>query len=161
MVPPELYPPVPYAAGWLVSGIIAVILIVGLVGSTWWYTRPRPLPPPPPPPPPPHIDIQALGQRTADEIEQIRQASRRGAISSREAHQQISRLVRGFVTTASRIPVSHMTLSDLRDHVNAHAGLPGLADFVANIYPPNFAPDEAGPVDPAAQAAQQLVMTWR
>ena len=61
------------------------------------------------------------------------------------------------MTEAGGVPARTMALADLRA-----AGQPRLADAVALMYPPEFAPTEAEPGELRAtlDRARELVATW-
>ena len=82
-----------------------------------------------------------------------------GRLSAREGHQRLSAIVRTFAARRTGLPVEAMTLQDLRSLED----LPGLAELVGELYPPEF----AGREDLAAAAftrsvahAREVVRTW-
>ncbi|WP_347107641.1 hypothetical protein AAHB33_11450 [Paenarthrobacter sp. S56] len=78
-----------------------------------------------------------------------------GRIAEREAHQQLSFLVRGFAASVTGRPVTSMTLQEL-----AKEGLDPFTSGIALIYPSEFAPRPAGTIKDSAAAARQAVEAW-
>ena len=146
----DLQPPVGYDDRWLLLAVASVLVVAAYYLLAWWLTRPRREPRAKRPAAPREQSLAAL-----DRIE--RSVADR-AISAREAHQQISRVVRQFVTAASGLPAETMTLTSLR-----RGGPEQLAELVAVLYPPEFGPgDEPArrELGTALAQARELVTTW-
>lgn len=155
MAPPEdLYPPVTHGGVWpaLAIGSLALVALwwVGLcwrsrrrrhAASEWAPLRGRAL--------------AARRDEALAAIDAVVGAHERGEISSRDAFQQLSPLVRRFVFDVAGVPAHTMTLDELaRDH-------PGLlADVVAMLYPGEFAAVVDGDVASGARRARKVMMTW-
>lgn len=79
-----------------------------------------------------------------------------GEISLREAHQRISEIVRSYVSAVGTVDARVLDLEQLRV-----TGPEGVADLVALVYPPEFAPgDEGSPAErlvPAMAKARAVV----
>jgi hypothetical protein len=147
----ELRPPAAYDDRWL---WLAVLVLVG-VGLYYvvvlWVTRDRT----------PRRRATSAPAGLSDvtaRLDDIAAAVAAGSISTREGHQQISEVVRGHVASVSDLPASTMTLADLEQ------AAPGpLADLVALVYPPVFAPGEATTrerFDEALRRAHEVVAWW-
>jgi hypothetical protein len=95
--------------------------------------------------------------RRLQELDRIDQYVRAGQMPLREGFQRLSATVRGFVGEVSDVPARTMTLEELR--ASPH---PRVAEAIAALYPPEFAPGEATLDDFARslQAAKELVRTW-
>ena len=149
----ELTGPVGYSALWGWLALAAVLVVVAwYAGVTWWARarrrpaadRPAPLP-----------DVR---QRHLAELDRIERDVPDGRMSARAGHQRTSLTVRSFVAEAGGVPAHTMALADLRA-----AGQPRLADAVALMYPPAFAPAEAEPAGSCGATldrARELVATW-
>ena len=82
-------------------------------------------------------------------------ASTAGTLSPRDAHIELSGILRELAFYTTRFDARKMTLTDLR-----RAGLTRLADTIASFYPVNFAPAEAIEAQPAIDAARMAVSQW-
>jgi len=80
-----------------------------------------------------------------------------GTIPVRRGYLELSAAVRGFVEEVAPVPARSMTLEELRD-----SGEPRVADAIAEMYPGEFAPEDAGPDDfrQVVQQARELVVSW-
>jgi hypothetical protein len=95
--------------------------------------------------------------RRLQELDRIDQYVRAGQLPLREGFQRMSATVRAFVGEVSDVPARTMTLEELR--ASPH---PRVAEAIAAMYPPEFAPGEASLDDFARSlhAARELVRTW-
>lgn len=95
--------------------------------------------------------------RRLQELDRIDQAVRAGRMPLRTGFQQMSAQVRTFVGEVSDVPARSMTLEELR--ASPH---PRVAEAIALMYPPEFAPGEASLDDfgRSLQQARELVRTW-
>ena len=150
------FPPVQYAPVWGLLAAVIILAVVLFYAAVLWFTRAREraeaapadigwLP----------VDTEELRVKYADQIDRIAVDHRRGALTGRAAHQQLSLLLRFFAFEADGVRAPNMTLSDLR----ASAQLP-LADAVARFYPGAFAADEPRSVEEAVDTARQVVRSW-
>lgn len=151
----EFAEPVAYGGHWLWLALAAVLLAVAWYLGVWLWSIPRK----PKPAPQRTVNLPDLRTRHLAELDRIEAGVRTGELPERDAYQQMSTLVRSFVSGVSGIPTETMTLSDLRA-----AGLPRLPETVELMYPPEFSPD---PVDDPEQRltttlsrARELVSTW-
>ncbi|MGF6831933.1 hypothetical protein QF015_000082 [Paenarthrobacter sp. TE4293] len=145
------YAPLQYQPHWYWLGLG----IVGIVGA--WYawmlwparkkrTAERQVP---------MTDLETLRSACLAAINTTAEDADAGRMAVRDAHQRLSFLVREFAGTATGLPVTSMTLADLRSQ-----GLDGLARGIAQIYPGEFAAVPVHPVRQSAEAARQVVTGW-
>ncbi|MBS43916.1 MAG: hypothetical protein CMH83_12295 [Nocardioides sp.] len=93
-----------------------------------------------------------------DRLAEVERAVASGTISAREGHQQVSETARSYAAAVAGLPAPRMTLADLR-----REGPADLADLVALVYPPEFAPEEQPGRDgfpEAVRRARELVERW-
>lgn len=161
-VPREFQDPVSHSGWWLVLALVALALVAAYYLVVTVLTRPPRLalePEPVADAPRPDVQGDALAQ-----IERIAHAVNTGEISARTGHQRISRTVRGYVAQVSRLPADRMILADLRAAIRHERRAAGLAEAVAVMYPPAFAPDEEGQAadrfPDAVRRAREVVTTW-
>lgn len=145
------YAPLQYQAQWMWLGILLLVLVAGWYG---WLFRPRRAPGPagqtggqP--------DLEALRSSCLDAIEATARDADAGRVPVRDAHQRLSFLVREFAGAATALPVTSMTLAELR-----RQGLHGLADGIAEIYPSEFSAQPIQSVSHSADIARQVVQAW-
>ena len=150
----EFAGPVGYSAVWGWLALAAVLVVVAWYAGVAWWARPRRRPAGERPAPLPDVR-----QRHLAELDRIEQDVHAGRITARAGYQRTSLTVRTFVTEAGGVPARTMTLTDLRA-----ADQPRLADAVALMYPPEFAPAEAqssdGHLRDTLGRARELVATW-
>lgn len=158
--PAEFHDPVAYYDRWLWLALIALLVVIAYYVVVLVATRaPRTQPaeherwqPPPEP-----VNQQ---HRHLAEIDRIEHQVRCGNIDLRDAHQQLSEVVRSYVDTVTPLPATTMSLADLK------TAAPGeLARAIEIMYPPEFAPDDEGQAserfDAAVHHSRRLVATWR
>jgi hypothetical protein len=148
----DLQPPVGYDDRWPLVAAVAVLVVVTYYALAWWLTRP-------PRPRRTRTSPDERRQLCLAALDRIEAAAASGDVAPREAHQQISHVVREFVTATSGQPAATMTLTALRD-----CGPAPLAELVAELYPPEFGPDDDEArrrLAPALARARELVSTWR
>ena len=88
-------------------------------------------------------------------IAAVEQDARSGAISVREAHLQLSAIVREFAWDMTRIDARTMTLTELRA-----TGFAPIADAVAQFYPIAFQEQELTELGGVADVARGAVASW-
>lgn len=145
----ELQPPVGYDGRWLLLMMVSLLVVVAYYTAVLRWGRPRP----------------ARGSRRPAprgaclaRLDQIERAVAAGQIDHREGHRRVSETVREFVADATGLPVRSMTLADLRREGPQH-----LAEVIALVYPPEFAPGDELPrqrLAPVLARARALVTTW-
>jgi hypothetical protein len=150
----ELVEPVSYSP-WLVVLVVALPLVVlaWYVGVAVWFSDPGGLSLPR------RVRLSAARRRHLGRLEQLRRAVEEGRVPVRDAHQEISAVVRSFVTETGAVDARSMSLEQLRE-----AELPRVAELVSLVYPPAFAPGEQGQPQerfgPALREAKGIVREW-
>ncbi|MEZ5189932.1 MAG: hypothetical protein R2717_02925 [Schumannella sp.] len=154
----DFFPPLGYDGWWwLVLPLFVALLVLWLLlskrfaGMRGWRrrgsgapVRPKVLPLP--------VDVRRRALQRIAEVE--RQVAAR-ELTPREAHIELSEILRELAFYTTRFDARTMTLTDLR-----RAGLTRLADTLAGFYPVNFAPREAVEAQPAIDAARTAVTQW-
>lgn len=100
-------------------------------------------------------EVETLRSRCLAAIEDTAADADAGRVPEREAHQRLSFLVREFAGAATGLPVTSMTLDELRGE-----GLDTLAEGIAGIYPSEFSARHVQPVRHSADIARQVVHAW-
>lgn len=147
----DLQPPVGYDDRWVLLAVAAVLVVAAYYAAAWWVTRPRT-------PRPSRRDPQAARADCLATLDRIERAAASHELAPRDAHQQVSQVVRGFVSASGGERVATMTLGELR-----REGPERLADLVAVLYPPEFGPDEDEArrrLGASLARARELVSTW-
>lgn len=150
-----LYPPAQYGAGWLLLVLAIVIAIVGIAAIVHLLTRPRRLASQP------QIDPAAIVAQLRTEylaaIDDVERRAQSGELDARQAHAELSRLMRAFVNEHSGLEAPVMTLKDLVA-LGVH---PALLDALDRFTYPSVFRREA-PLEPAlgAKAARLVVELW-
>ena len=154
MLVADIVPPMLYFWLWPVLGVVAVLLIVA-----WFvlvpllsrvFTRPRPVKVVERPRP------AARGYAgTMSAIDEVERAALAEEISIREAHLQLSELVRSYASEGRVYDARTMTLTELRDH-----GMTIVAEAVAQFYPIAFQEEELTELGAAPQIAREAVRAW-
>lgn len=150
LVAGDLQPPVGYDDRWVLLAGASVLAVAGYYALAWWWTRPRRAPRP--------SRDRGSRERCLTALATIERSAAAQEVSAREAHQQVSRVVRDFVTATTGPRAETMTLAALR----REAPEP-LAELVAALYPPEFGPGEARAAHDLATSlarARELVTTW-
>lgn len=146
------YQPIPL---WIALGLIFLTVII--VGEIFWLTRRKPqkvlstLPPAPVV----IVDTTKLKQKYLAEIERVEQSYNAHKLKARFVHQELSRLLKLFVSEAAGAPVQTMTLSDLKR--TRHTT---LVPAIELFYRPEFAEIESGNVTDALSLAKKVVTEW-
>lgn len=153
----EVFGPQSYSPLWLVTGLLALLLVLGWPVLVVWFTRPRPPKPTPPPPPP---DPDQFRAECLARIADIRRRHASGTLADRAAHQELSQTVRAFVADATNLPVDRMTLAEVKQELSNDPRFVNLAGWVEVLYPPQFAPDAQRSVDTSATEAERVVSSW-
>jgi hypothetical protein len=146
------FPPVQYSIWWAVLGVILLALILAWFIVVPLLTRPRPVMS--------DATMRAaqapvIRARYVEAIDAVQLAWQSNAVTSREAHQRLSTLVRAFAHESSGYPASAMTLSELRQ-----LGLPGLSGAIEQFYPAEFGTTGQGSVPAAVSEARRVVVEW-
>lgn len=98
------------------------------------------------------VDVR---RKALSRIADVEQQVAAGTLSPRDAHIELSEILRELAFFTTRFDARKMTLTDLR-----RAGLTRLADTIATFYPVAFAPAEAIEAQPAIDAARMAVSQW-
>lgn len=154
-LPPEFHGPVAYFDRWLWLTLLGLLAVMLYYAAVLWLTR--------------HGAAEKESREQPEgsdprsvhlgAIDRIEQAVRKGEISLRDAHQQLSEVVRGYVALVTPLPARTMSLADFR------AAAPGeLTTAIELMYPPEFAPDDDSGAHErwgvALHHARRLVTTW-
>ncbi|GAA1895830.1 hypothetical protein [Lapillicoccus jejuensis] len=150
------YAPMGYSGVWLVVGLVLLLAVAGWYLLVWARTRPAP-PPPPPPADPPGVHVIRLREGALRRIDEIVRDVQEGRSTPRRAHQELSATVRQFVSDASGVGVTTMTLTELGR--SGQPRLRPLTDTVLALYPGEFGPHD-GSVADAAESARRAVTSW-
>ncbi|WP_354513172.1 hypothetical protein [Paenarthrobacter sp. 4246] len=148
---PGFYAPLQYQPQWLWAGLLIVLVVVGWYA---WIFRPAGRKQPAGQGAP-QQNLDALRSACLTAINATAEDADAGRIPVRDAHQRLSFLVREFAGAATGLPVTSMTLEDLR-----RQGLESLAEGIAGIYPNEFSRVPVHPVGHSAEAARQVVIGW-
>ncbi|WGM18783.1 hypothetical protein QEH68_12015 [Paenarthrobacter sp. OM7] len=145
------YAPLQYQPQWFWAGLLIVVVV-----GAWYAWIFRPIRRRPPAGQgPPQQDLDALRSACLAAINATAEDADAGRIPVRDAHQRLSFLVREFAGAATGLPVTSMTLEDLR-----RQGLEELAEGIAGIYPNEFSRVPIHPVGHSAETARQVVIGW-
>lgn len=147
------YAPLQYGAHWMWLGILLLVLLAAALA--WLFRPARKAPRRTPSRATLPADMSTLRARYLAAIDAVVADAGNGRLPHREAHQQLSLLLRGFAGEARGIPATHMTLAELHAH-----GLGPIAEGVAGMYPAEFAADRPSAVERSAELARQAVRTW-
>ena len=153
----ELREWVDYDPLWLVVGCLLLSAIILWYGFVFSSTRRRShrslatLKPKPYTPP----DLTDLKQKYQQLIDEIEQKYTTKELSSRKAHQQLSRALRMFVVEINGHRVDTLTLRDLEK-----TRYKTLAAAIKQFYIPEFTAVEQGSVTEAAALARKTVAAW-
>lgn len=154
----DFFPPLGYDWWWwLVLPLFVALLVLWILlsrrfaGMAGWrrrgeggYRPPKVLPLP--------VDVR---RKALLRIASVEQRVHTGELSARDAHIELSGILRELAFYTTRFDARKMTLTDLR-----RAGLTRLADTIASFYPVAFAPNEAIEAQPAIDAARTAVSQW-
>lgn len=154
----DFYPPMLYSSLWTVVGLLLLTAIAGWGLLVWWRTRAPRAGRVRPVWNTPEGRLAQLKAEYIARIDEVIRRSIRGELPVRDAHQEISALVRRFVEEAIGVSAPRMTLTDLRA-----SGVPALGpvtDVVGRLYPGEFGVDGAATLEESAQAARAVVASW-
>lgn len=150
---PTFSPPVQFSPLWFALGIGIILLVIGFYVLALVFTRRRRNAPTATDGPPSQF---ALQQGYLGRIDAIAHAHARGTLTPREAHQQLSAVVREYVERSRGLPAPYLTLDELRER-----GLDPLSDTIGALYPGEFGPEPVASVAASADRARWLVSAWR
>lgn len=147
----EFADPVGYSGTWLLVAL-ALVALVALYYAWAWRSGGEV-----------HEPYQRVArgpgprERSLHELQRLEAAVKGGTVPVRTGFQQLSLAVRSFTEDTTGVPARAMTLEELRA-----AADPRVAEAIAEMYPPEFAPETAG-ADEFARSlarARELVSSW-
>jgi len=94
-------------------------------------------------------------QKYSAMINELEQKCREDKITGRQAHQEISKIVRYFVHELTGIKVQNYTLSEIRN-----TNMPKLYSMIEQCYAPEFAPDSTTDIFKTIKKARKVVEEW-
>lgn len=151
------FPPVAYSPLWGVLALGLILLVVAWYVFMFLFSRrgapeTRTVPSAPPAP----VLGPAVRSRYLGFIDDVTRKHDAGEIGYREAHHELSLVVRLFAAEVGGLRAQYMTLEELRA-----AGYDPLTDTVAQLYPGAFSGTEHASVEQAAGEARELVRQWK
>ena len=152
----EFFPPVQYLPWWGLLGFLILVVVVAWYVWVFVSTRASKAHKEPAPERVYRPSPEAVRAHYVNLIAETRASHASGTLDRREAHHQLSLLLRSYVDEREGVRTLHMTLKDLRT-----TPFTPLSDAVARLYPGAFSADYPGTVDQAAAEAQRLVTSWR
>ena len=159
MLDVDPFPPLQYGLQWVLLAIALVVLIVAfyllLPRLVRKLTKPRVVVIPPAPPRR-LTPLQNAQQVAFDRIGAVEAAVAAGTTDVRDAHIELSAILREFATETTGIDARSMTLTELRA-----SGLESLATVVATYYPIAFGVPEHSRLAGAADRAREVLSAWR
>lgn len=160
--PEEFYPPAQYAGLWLWLFLgLVLLLLAGWFTYLWLTPRKAPEPEPERPVEQPQqqlfVPTPTLRDAYIEVFNRIEQDAADGKLSTRQAHIELSRALRQFVSDASGIETPVLTLRQMEQH-----GLsPQLIKAMrGRLYPGAFAANPNLEVPGSAEVARRVVSTW-
>lgn len=103
----------------------------------------------------PTSDLKTLQKEFLERINGVASDAHSGRLPARQAHQELSLVVRMFVQRASGVAAPRMTLAELQEN-----GPPALVTAIARIYPGEFAAYPQDEPAAAAETAREVVRSW-
>ena len=154
---PSLSPLLQYSPLPLVIAGAGIVLVAAWYGLLLWLTRKKPQKVLATLSPAPQIviDPSAVKREYLGRIDLVENAYRSHELKARGVHQQLSVILRWFVSEVAHMPAQTMTLSDLKK-----MKLSPLAPIIESYYAPEFSALEHGNVDEALAAARKVVGEW-
>lgn len=154
----EFFPPVQYLPLWGILGFILLLVIAGWYVFLLVSTRAGRVATPAETGASgvPLRTTETLRTQYLERIELLRRSHESGAVDAREAHHQLSQIVRSYVSEREGQQTMQLTLSDLRA-----TRFTSLTDAVEKLYPGAFGVGAGIGVDRAVEQANRLVSTWR
>jgi len=151
------YSPLQYQPQWLWLGLVLVLLTAAWYA--WILFSGRNKAPAPKSAQAGHStpvpDLETLRAACLNAINATAEDADAGRLPERDAHQRFSYLVREFAGEAAGLPLTSMTLEDLRRHEFTE-----LSAGIASLYPNEFAPRPVHSVRESAEAAARVVLAW-
>ena len=154
MVVFEIVPPVPYNPMWLVAAVIAAI--VAIAGVVWLIRDFRPPRTPKTGPAPSLLGVRDARSKALSAVDEVERRFARGELDLREAHLELSWLVRSFVAANSQLDARSMTAGEVRISNRA----PDLAEMLGRFEEPTFGEDPRAILKASADEARRVVRRW-
>ncbi len=104
---------------------------------------------------PPREDLNTIKHRYLAELQTLTNNFTARKISSRQAYQKLSRLVRNFIFEATNIRVQNYTLAEIEA-----VGMPALSELVREYYDPEFAVATKGDTLAAVERTREVIERW-
>ena len=159
MLDVDPFPPLQYGLQWLILAIALVVVVIAfyvlLPRLVRALTKPREVVATPAPPRR-LTPMQSAKQVAFDRIGAVEAAVAAGTTDVRDAHIELSAILREFATETTGIDARSMTLTELRA-----SGLESLATVVATYYPIAFGVPEHSRLAGAADRAREVLAGWR
>ena len=159
MLDVDPFPPLQYGLQWLILAIALVVVVIAfyvlLPRLVRALTKPREVVAPPAQPRR-LTPMQSAKQVAFDRIGAVEAAVAAGTTDVRDAHIELSAILREFATETTGIDARSMTLTELRA-----SGLESLATVVATYYPIAFGVPEHSRLAGAADRAREVLAGWR
>lgn len=150
---PQIIDPPQYSIAWLVLAALCVLVILALVISTLRITRRiversayrrRP------------SDVETLKAEFLRAINEIGQRHDEGALTTREAHRELTGVMRRFVRRTTGYDVTSQDVGTLQaDDRTRAVGL-----LIADLYEPDFSPDSERDLEESLRRAREVVRRW-
>ena len=153
-LPGEVMPLVGYSPIWLLIGLALLVGVVAYFLIVVAATRRRVDEVVVHDDAPVELPVE-VRERVRHGIDTVERRVRSGTLDRRAAHEELSSLVREYVTAATGIPADRMTLADLE-----RSDLRGTARAVARFYPGLFAAAATDDVTGAIRAAREVIDGW-
>jgi hypothetical protein len=151
---PEFYGPLQYGPVWMWTAVALLVLVAAWYAFVIAATR-RPREAREVKRPAQLTDLAALKTAYLQRIDDVERDATAGKRGARDAHQEISLLLRKFVRDATGVDAPRMTQADLASHP-----LPAAAAAVGELYPAAFGPEPVPSVASSAAAARRAVQAW-
>jgi hypothetical protein len=145
----NIFGPVGYGAGWVVTGIAAVLVGLALVA---WCLHRRPversvrLR---------QVDVPALKERYLSTIRELEREFVIHQLDERELHHRLSRTVRGFAAELGEPGALAMTASVLEE-----AGLATVSTVIAGYEQPQFKERHRSDPESSCDRARRVIERW-
>ena len=163
MSPDEFQGPLGLSGAFLWIGIGLIALIFLVLGLMLWFTRKAGLASATAEPlvygrslQGPGEQIYALRQEYQEHISRVELLYLDNRLDDREAHQELSYLIRSFAEARAGEPVTHATLAEMRKLPISKS----LGDLIEYFYTPAFGPEGAGKTIESIEAARKVVSRW-
>lgn len=151
---PAFYGPLQYSPGWVWAGAGLLVLVALWYAVVLTATR-RPRKVESDRRPAGLTDVAALKEAYLQRINDVERDAASGIRNARDAHQEISLLLRSFVRDVTGVDAPRMTHADLARHP-----LPAAAAVVGELYPAAFGPGPLPAVAVSAASARKAVQEW-